>query len=175
MSEPNEMIDNPNETRTFSTGMKRSKDADHLNFTAIHPIALIALAKVLAGGSTKYGNKNYELGSSVDDNLNHVLRHITLHRAGDRSETHLENAFCGLMFAIVNQTLYPELDAPNARGPGCTLTPEILAGLDDGEAERTRKREAGEFEHLGKWKLSEVPEVKRILEQRAAAKGGDGV
>lgn len=161
-------MSNPNETREFLTGMQRSKDADHLNFMAIHPIALIALARVLSGGAEKYGDRNYELGSSVEDNLNHVFRHIVLHRAGDRSETHLENAFCGLMFAIVNQTLHPELDAANARGPGCSLTPEIMAALNKGKPERQRRREAGEFDHLGEWKLEEVPEIARILAQRKA-------
>lgn len=155
------------QTKTFVTGMQRSTDADHLNFTAIHPIAWIALAKVLGTGSIKYGNRNYELGSDVDDNLNHVLRHICLYLSGDRSETHLPNAFCGLMFAIVNDALHSELNSANARGPGCTLTPEILADLEAGKAERQRRREAGEFDRLGEWKLSEVPEVARILAQRA--------
>lgn len=156
-------------TKTFSSGMQRSTDADHLNFTAIHPIAMIALAKVLGAGAVKYGNRNYELGSDVDDNLNHVLRHICLYGAGDRSEPHLANAFCGLMFAIVNDTLHPELNAANARGPGCTLTAASLAYLEAGKAERQRRREEGEFDGLGDWKMEDIPEIARILAQRQDA------
>lgn len=160
-------------TKKFSTGMQRSNDADHLNFTAIHPVAMIALAKVLGTGSIKYGNRNYELGCTVDDNLNHVLRHVYLYLSGDRTETHLANAFCGIMFAIVNGTLHPELQDGSARGPGCTLTPEILAELEATNPERQRAREAGEFDHLGDWKLEDVPEIRRILDQRQATLKSD--
>jgi Domain of unknown function (DUF5664) len=155
-------------TKEFSTGMQRSNDVEHLKFTAIHPIAMIALAKVLGTGSEKYGNRNYELGSDVEDNLNHVLRHLCLYLSGDRSEPHLANSFCGLMFAIVNDTLHPELNKGNARGPGCTLTPDILSHLEATKPDRERRRESGEFDKLGDWKLEDVPEIKRILEQRAA-------
>lgn len=157
------------ETREFPTGMQRSGDADHLDFTAIHPVFQIALARVLADGAIKYGSHNYELGSDVVDNLNHVLRHVCLYLAGDRSENHLANASCGMMFAVVNDVLHPELSRHRLRGPGCTLTPAMLAHLEAGKADRHRRREAGEFDELGRWRLAEVPEVAEVLRQREQA------
>ena len=157
-------------TTDFATGMQRSGALNHLDFTSIHPVALIALARTLGGeGGVKYGRANYEFGSPVHDNLNHVLGHITMYLAGDRSEPHLEHAFCGMMFAVVNDLLHPHLNEPHLRGPGCTVTPEMIAHLEAGKPERQRKREAGEFDSLGDWKLSEVPEIARILGQRREA------
>lgn len=161
-------------TTNFATGMQRSGALNHLDYTSIHPIALIALARTLGGeGSVKYGRCNYELGSPVHDSLNHVFGHLNMYLAGDRSEPHLEHAFCGMMFAVVNDTLYPELNEPHLRGPGCRVTPAMIEHLEAGRPERQRRREAGEFDHLGDWKLSEVPEVARILAQRAEAESGE--
>ena len=155
-------------TTDFATGMQRSGALKDLAFASIHPIALISLARTLGGeGAPKYGSKNWELGCDVEDTLNHCLYHITMYLAGDRTEPHLDHLLCGAHFAVVNDTLNPHLSKPHLRGPGCTLTPEILAHLEAGKADRRRKREAGEFDHLGEWKLSEVPEVARILAQRA--------
>lgn len=165
----------PDRTTTdFSTGMQRSGALSHLDFTSIHPVAMIALARVLGGeGGVKYGRSNYELGSPVHDNLNHVLGHITMYLAGDRSEPHLEHAFCGMMFAVVNSQLHPELNEPHLRGPGCTVTPEMLAHLEAEKPERQRKREAGDFDHLGDWRLADVPEVAQILAQRRQRRDAD--
>lgn len=156
-------------TKKFDSGAQRSADAEHLDFLSIHPIALIALARTCAEGAKKYGAHNYALGMPATDALNHVLRHVVLWLAGDREEPHLPHAMWGLMTAIAMDTLHPELSAQHLRGPGCTVTPAMKKCLDDAKPERQRKREAGEFDHLGEWKLEKVPEIKRILEQRSAS------
>lgn len=155
--------------RQFETGMQRSGDADHLAFDLIHPLMLLSLAKTLAEGAAKHGRRNWELGSSVGDNLNHTLRHICLYLAGDRSEPHLHHAFCDLGFAVVEDTLRPTANEKELRGPGCRVTAAMIEHLEAGRPERERRRAAGEFDRLGEWKLSEVPEVTRILAQRSDA------
>jgi Domain of unknown function (DUF5664) len=157
------------ETKNFATGMQRSAAIEHLRFSSIHPVFTIALAKTLAEGATKYGDSNWELGSDIIDNLNHVEGHLAMYKAGDRSEPHLEHAACGLMFAVVNSILHPELSEHVLRGPGCTVTQPMKDHLEATKPERQRRREAGEFEHLGEWKLSEVPEIKAILSARKEA------
>lgn len=153
-------------TKVFSSGMQRSADADQLAFTLIHPIMTISLAKTLAEGAAKYNRMNWELGSSVEDNINHVLRHLCLYLSGDRSEPHLEHAFCDMGFAVVESVLRPDGGKTTLRGPGCTLTPDILNYLESGKADRQKRREAGEFSHLGTDKIEDIPEIRRILEDR---------
>lgn len=155
-------------TKKFSTGMQRSAAVEHLKFTSIHPVFMVALARTLAEGADKYSDGNWELGCDVVDNLNHVMGHINGYLSGDRSEPHLAHAACGLMFAIVNDTLHPELSEPFLRGPGCTMTDARKSRMDAERPDKEKRRAAGEFETLGKWKLSEVPEIKAILNSRKA-------
>jgi hypothetical protein len=74
----------------------------------------------------------------------------------------------GLMAAIQQDTLDPELSKPHMLGPGATLTPEVLKHLDDTKADLAARRKAGEFDGLGDWRLVDLPEIKRLLEQRKA-------
>lgn len=149
----------------FKSGAVRSADANHLRFDLIHPIAWLALARVHGEGAIKYGDCNWERGMPCTDILNHVLRHYCMYLAGDRSEPHLEHAAWGAMNMIVSATLWPDLNTPYLRGPGCTLSPAMVGRQEEGDAERRAKRAAGLFDKLGEWKLDELPEVVRILQQ----------
>lgn len=149
--------------------MVRSAAVEHLRFASIHPVFEIALAKTMAEGAEKYGDSNFELGSDIYDNLNHVKGHIAMFLAGDRSEPHLEHAAVGLMFAIVNKTLHPELSEEVLRGPGCTVSEGMRSRLERDRERLSAMRQLGEFDHLGEWKLEDVPEIKRILAQRQPA------
>jgi hypothetical protein len=150
----------------FGTGAVRSADADELRFDLIHPIALIALARTYAEGAAKYGDDNYLRGMPVHDLLNHAIRHIYLHLAGDRTEPHLPHAAWGLMSAIVSDAIWPELNAGHAKGPGCTLTPEILDRhrREDAACREFRASEAGK--KIGQWQAAELADIRRILGQR---------
>ena len=119
------------EVKRFDTGAVRSKDAESTRFDLISPIALEALAATYAEGSAKYGDANWERGMPVHDLLNHAIRHIYIYLSGDRSEPHLPHAAWGIMAAIHSDKLWPHLNAGHLRGPGCTLTPAILARLEE--------------------------------------------
>lgn len=114
--------------RTFTTGARRSKDADETRYDLISPIALKALAATCAEGAHKYADFNWELGMPVHDLLNHALRHIYEFLSGDRNEPHLAHAAWGLMAAIHSEALWPHLNAAYLRGPHCKVTgPMTLA------------------------------------------------
>ena len=157
----------PQPDANFETGAVRSADANNLRFDLIHPIAKIALARVYAEGAEKYGDCNWERGMPIHDLYNHVDRHYTLYFAGDRSEPHLEHAAWGALAIVVSSVLWPELNEAHLRGPGCTLTPAMLAHQEAGDPERARKRKAGLFEGLASWSLSKVKEVANILGARS--------
>jgi hypothetical protein len=104
----------------FSTGAVRSRDAEATRYDLISPIGLEAVARTCAEGAEKYGEWNWEKGMPVHDLLNHVLRHINMFLAGDRSEQHLPHAAWGLLAAIHSHELWPQLNEGTLRGPGCT-------------------------------------------------------
>lgn len=124
------------EHREFDTGARRSRDADGTRYDLISPIALEAVAATYAEGSAKYGDHNWERGMPVHDLLNHALRHIFKYLSGDLSEPHLPHAAWGLLAAIHSEALWPHLNAPHTRGPGCTLTPEMHAEIERFRAAR---------------------------------------
>lgn len=153
-------------TKTFASGAKRSADRDHLRFSHIHPLALIAMARVAKEGELKYGAYNWEVGMPIEDTLDHLFGHLTMWMAGDRSEPHLEHALYNMVFLIHTATFFPEM-CDCLRGPGCIVTDKIKSRLAEGEAERKRAREDGELDLAGDWTLETVPEVLKILSQRA--------
>lgn len=62
------------------------------------PDWLLDVAHVLHQGATKYGDNSWKT-LPIDDHLNHAMVHIQQYRAGDRSEQHLINIVCRMMFA----------------------------------------------------------------------------
>lgn len=148
------------QTTEFATGAQRSK-LEHLDFVGLHPIALIALARTSAEGAEKYGRHNWERGMSVTSLLNHVLRHLYLYLAGDRSEPHLPHAMWGLHAAIVSEALWPHLNT-DLRHAG-ELTPEMVRHLELHAPELRARREAGGLELSDNWRTAEIPEVRSIL------------
>lgn len=112
------------DTVRFSTGARRSSDAEATRYDLISPIGLEAVARTCAEGAAKYDDFNWEKGMPVHDLLNHALRHVYRYLAGDRSEEHLAHAAWGLLAAIHSDTLWPELNAGTLRGPGCVAPGE---------------------------------------------------
>ena len=145
-----------------STGAVRSSDANHLDFASLPLIGLIGVARTAAEGAAKYGRFNYMLGFPVHDLLNHAIRHIVMFLLGDRSEPHLEHAAWGLMAAIQQNTLDPELSAPFLLGPGATLTPAMKANIELNAPDLAARREAGVFAEIGEWTLAGLTEVQAI-------------
>lgn len=154
------------QTTNFESGAVRSADRNHLDFTSLPLVGLIGVARTAAEGGTKYGRFNYMKGMPVHDLLNHVFGHLVLYVLGDRSEPHLEHAAWGILAAIQSQTLDPQISAPHMIGPGASLSPAVLAHLDEQAPILKAKREAGEFAGVGNWKLADLPEIKTLLAQR---------
>jgi hypothetical protein len=67
-------------------------------FDLILPDWLIEVAQVLHDGVEHHGRENWH-NISMDDHLNHAMYHIQQYRTGDRSEKHLINVACRMMFA----------------------------------------------------------------------------
>jgi hypothetical protein len=159
------------EDNAFKSGAVRSADANHLDFGSLPLVGLIGVARTAAEGASKYGAHNYMLGMPAHDMLNHAMRHIVMFRLGDRSEPHLEHAAWNVMAAIQSLALDPALNAPHLLGPGATIGPEMRAALAEDAPILAAKRKAGEADP-GNWKLTEIPEIKRILDQRTVIRVG---
>ena len=73
----------------FSTGATRSADADETRYDLIPPNPLKRLARRYAMGAATHGERNWERGLPTGSTINHLMRHLELWRAGDRSDDHL--------------------------------------------------------------------------------------
>jgi hypothetical protein len=89
-------VENECDTVTNDQGARQSKVIHAMD--QIPPDVLLKVAAVLHAGREKYGADNWR---KIDqrDHLNHAMVHIVKFMAGDRSESHLVNAICRLMFA----------------------------------------------------------------------------
>lgn len=101
--------DGRHDATTFDGGAVRSRDADGVRYDLVSPIGLRRLAETYAEGARKYGPGNWLKGFPASDLLNHLLRHVELWRAGDRSEPHLEHAAWGLFTLMHFEETRPEL------------------------------------------------------------------
>jgi len=68
-------------------------------FDCVDPVVMKLLAECRGFGVNKYGEHSHKK-IPVSDHLNHAINHINEHRRNDKSELHLVNAICRLMFAI---------------------------------------------------------------------------
>jgi hypothetical protein len=68
-------------------------------FDCVDPVVMKLLAECRGFGVNKYGKHSHKK-IPVSDHLNHAINHINEHRRNDKSELHLVNAICRLMFAI---------------------------------------------------------------------------
>lgn len=114
-----EDIVNHLEMKEFSSGAKRSKDADEYRFDLIHPIFEERLAKVFAEGARKYGDYNYEKGIPAMECINHLLRHINEWLKGNDDEDHLGHAAANICMAMQSLEIHPEINQGKRRKPGC--------------------------------------------------------
>jgi hypothetical protein len=88
---------NAQEIITNEQGGKQSKlDHEWLDFD---PSVMLRLAEISARGKAKYGERNWE-NISTADHINHAITHVYKHLAGDKTEDHLANATCRLIFAL---------------------------------------------------------------------------
>lgn len=145
------------------TGAVRSSDADQYRFDLIHPIALMALARLYAEGAEKYGDMNCERGFPINDLWNHVMLHKSRWDSGDRSEPHLARMLWGTLMMVVSEVLWPELNT-KVRGPGCT--PPDIDPAEDARLKQWRAENPEAVKAMSQWSVDELPEVQAILESR---------
>lgn len=84
-------------THTNEHGGKQS-DIPY-RFDLMPPLATLAVAEVQATGAKKYGDWNWKK-IPILDHLNHALMHVFAYMVGDRSEKHLRNAACRILYAL---------------------------------------------------------------------------
>ena len=75
----------------YAGGGKRDRVPER--FDLIPPTALLAVAKAMSEGAEKYVHRNWQ-GLPMENIINHAMRHIVLHMAGDRGEDHLGSCGC---------------------------------------------------------------------------------
>ncbi len=86
----------PDDVIRYDSGASRGADAEGTRYDLVTPIGLRRLAERYALGSKNHGDRNWEAGFPEGVVMNHLLRHIELYRAGDRSDDHLAAAAWGL-------------------------------------------------------------------------------
>ncbi len=91
----------PDDVIRYESGASRGADAEGTRYDLITPIGLRRLAERYALGAKNHGDRNWEAGFPKGVVMNHLLRHIELYRAGDRSDDHLAAAAWGL-FALMH-------------------------------------------------------------------------
>lgn len=69
-----------------------------VRYDLILPDWLREIAEVLHDGANTHGEENWHK-IPMNDHLNHAMAHIQQYREGDRSERHLINIACRIMFA----------------------------------------------------------------------------
>ena len=96
------------------TGAKQS----HVDYRCdlLPPLATLRVAKVLDGGSEKYGDWNW-FPIPFKEHLNHVMVHIFAFLAGDQSDDHMGHAACRMMMALENYLV------DQASGKNLEITP----------------------------------------------------
>ncbi len=93
----------------FKTGAVRCK-LDTVRYDLISPQGLRRLAETYAEGAMKYTEHNWRKGIPYSNLINHMLQHINLYLAGDRTEDHLAHAAFGLFAIMEFEETRPELN-----------------------------------------------------------------
>ena len=150
------------------TGVPNRDDivSDGDDYVNLPLVGLLTVARTSAEGASKYGRYNYMNGFSIHSLLDHVLAHLFMDAEGDQTEPNLPHAAWGLLVAITMEQTHPELSEPHLLGPDFTITPEVKEELDRNAPVLKAKRDAGELKDAGRWRVDDMPEIKRIREQR---------
>lgn len=93
----------------LATGAVRGTDATQERWDLVPVVGLWRVARTCAEGAAKYGVGNWLHGIPISDLLNHAIRHIYLHLAGDQSEDHLAHAAWNLLAACHMELGKPDL------------------------------------------------------------------
>lgn len=120
----------------FSTGARRSADAEDVRYDLIPMAGLEAVARTAAEGAAKYGVGNWLYGIPVSNLLSHAIRHLCEFIKGDTTEDHLGHAAWNVLAAIhmikyrpdMNDVVYQQ--RPVSTPPSLPKQPEIGMRID---------------------------------------------
>jgi hypothetical protein len=98
------------ECTKFSTGAKRSKDANGVRYDLISVVGLRRLAARYALGAVNYGDDNWRKGFPYSDVINHLQNHLELFKEGDTSDDNLAAIAWGAFTLMDFEENMPEMD-----------------------------------------------------------------
>ena len=84
----------------FSTGSIRDTQKGKGRFDLVAPYAMLRIAQHYENGSSRYGDRNWELGQPLSRYLDSAERHLTKIKMGLEDEDHL-SACCWNIMAII--------------------------------------------------------------------------
>lgn len=87
----------------FSTGSIRDAQEGKGRFDLIAPYAMLRIAQHYENGSSRYGDRNWELGQPLSRYLDSAERHLTKIKMGLEDEDHLSAAIWNLMALVETQ------------------------------------------------------------------------
>jgi len=85
------------ERQNFDTGSVRDTNTGKGRFDLVAPYAMLRLAQHYENGSSKYGDRNWELGQPLSRYLDSAIRHLTKVTMGLEDEDHLSAAAWNIM------------------------------------------------------------------------------
>lgn len=98
----------------YATGAQRVPIEHEVRYDLESPYARERRARIYAEGSIKYDKpgevENFRKGLPFHDIWNHMDRHLTLWKQGDRSEDHLAKASWALDILMEQESTHPELN-----------------------------------------------------------------
>lgn len=87
----------------FSTGSVRDTQEGKGRFDLVAPYAMFRIAQHYENGSTRYGDRNWELGQPLSRYLDSAERHMTKIKMGLEDEDHMSAACWNIMALIETQ------------------------------------------------------------------------
>lgn len=117
---------------THSTGAVRSNSVEGFRFDLIPLLPLLAQAANLDEGAIKYGDGNWLKGFKLSELYNHLMMHLVLWLAGDKSEDNLRHAQWNLNALIHFEKLgRVDLDDIQAVRDASGITPDMIQSLKE--------------------------------------------
>lgn len=106
---PKAQIKDSGERTEFATGSVRDMHEGKGRYDLLPWFAIGEVAKHCELGAIKYGERNVDKGIPQHSFIDSAFRHLSKYMQGEKDENHLVAAAWNILFAIQNETVYPEL------------------------------------------------------------------
>ncbi len=121
--------------KTLPSGSTRTNIDTH-RYDLISPWGLMRLAERYAKGAVKHGDRDWEAGQPEGEVINHMDKHMTLYKQGDRTDDHIAAVAWGA-FALLHfdelKKRYPLMKVKAAPPVEPADLPKHLRDLADSE------------------------------------------